>query len=301
MKKETVLYISDDCLELVVGCNSRSDMVKIYDFKKYPLLEGTMINGIITDEYEFKNVLKEIASQGYTNIHLVINSGQIIMKPLVVPKMNHKQILQIVEDELASISGNGNDFVYDYAYMSECKDGKKAIKIFCVGIDKTLLSSYITIFKSCDIQLESINTFTNVLNNVVKEALYEKHERYLVSLLDGNSLISVLYDNDEYHLSYRSRIVSSKDTSSFAQEIVSNISQISQFSKSGENSKPIEKVYFCYLDEQKEEILELMNNVIEIETDVFPASSAIYVVDETNKEKFNLDQYIISAGSIFHM
>lgn len=301
MKKETIVYVSDECLELVEGCNNRGDMIKIYNFKKYPFAEGTLINGIITDDFEFRNTLRAVHEDGYKSIRLVINSGQIINKLITVPKMNAKQILQVVTDEINATSNGANDLVIDYAYAGESTDGKHASKLFCVGVERTMLNTYITAFTECELEVLSIDTYTNAMMKVVKEALNNSQGRYLLSTLNGNNLISILFDDGEYQLSYRTRILSFKGTEAFVQEITRNISQIAQFSRSGENSKDLEKVYFCYLDEQKDEVLAMVNDALNLETSEFPESPSIYIVDETNKENFCLSQYFVSAGMLFKM
>lgn len=294
MKKENVIYLSNECIQLVVGCDDHRDMVKIYNYKRYSLSEGAIINGVITDEFEIKSVLKRLSEEGYHELNLVIDSSQIISKSITIPKMKKEQIYNVIKDELSSLNENSEELVYDYAYLSPSEESKKAMRILCCAVDRKLIAGYLELFEECNIKIKAIDFSINILGKLVKELVHTDDGSYLVSMLDGSNLTSVLFEHNSYKLSYRSRIVSSRDTVMFEQEVVSNISNIVQFSKSGENSLPIKNVYFCGLHEEEETVLKRIRENIKIHAEIFPEPASIYVVNK--KENFKLDHYILPVG-----
>lgn len=299
MKKENILYLSNENAQLIVGTDDHKDMTKIYEYKTYPLAEGSMINGVITDEFEIKNILKQIAEEGYQEVSLVIDSGQILTKAVIVPKMNRKQLLQFVKDELSSVGENSEDLVYDYAYMRDVEDGNQAQQILCCAVERKLLSSYIDLFKECKITIKSIDYAMNIISKIANELLNTSDQAYLLSIIDGNNLISALFENQRFKLSYRSRVLAARQSESFKNEVLNNIANIFQFSKTGEHSIPLERVYLCNLMDNEVEIVERIKDSLSLEAEVLPTSPSIYVVNEVNKEPFYLDQYILPVGHLF--
>ncbi len=299
MKKENILYLSNENAQLIVGSDDHKDMTKIYEYKTFPLAEGSMINGVITDEFEVKNVLKKIVEEGYKDVNLVIDSGQILTKAVIVPKMKNKHLIQFVKDELSSVGENSEDLVYDYAYMGEVDDGSHAQQILCCAVERKLLSSYIDIFKECGITIKSIDYAMNIISKIANELLVSNEKSYLLSIIDGNNLISALFENQKFKLSYRSRVLAARESESFKAELLNNIANIYQFSKSGENSVALEKVYLCNLMEKEEDVVERIHSSLAIEAEVLPISPSIYVVNESNKEQFHLDHYILPVGYLF--
>ena len=50
MAKEYVLFISSHAVQMIYGSCDKKDMIKVEAFHEYPLEEGAMINGVITDD-----------------------------------------------------------------------------------------------------------------------------------------------------------------------------------------------------------------------------------------------------------
>ncbi|MDD3049144.1 MAG: pilus assembly protein PilM [Bacilli bacterium] len=294
MKKDNIVYLSNENVELIVGCDDHRDMVKIYNYKSYPFAEGSILNGVITDEYEIKNTLKQVAADGYHDVNLVIDSSQILSRNMVVPKLNKDEIYKVVADELASVAENSEDLVYDYAYLGPSSQGKGSIQILGCAVERKLISNYLEIFSECGIKINAIDFSINIIGKMCKELIQSNYKNYLFSVLDGNNLTSVLFENDSYKLSYRSRVISQRDTIMFEQEVTNNIANIYQFSKSGENSSPIEGILFCGLHEQEMGILNRLQSNLNISANVIEMPSSIYVVN--NRENFQLDKYLLPVG-----
>lgn len=294
MKKENVIYMSNECIQLIVGYDDHKDMIKIYNYKSYPFMEGTIINGVITDDYEIMNTLKQVAKDGYKEVNLVIDSSQILSKSISIPKLKKDEIYKVIADELSSISENSEELVYDYAYLGPSIDGKGASQILCCAVERKLITSYLDVFSSCDIKVKAIDFSINILSKLMKEMITSNHHSYLISMIDGNNLTSILFENNCYKLSYRSRIVSARDTVMFEQEVLTNLSNIYQFSRSGENSVPLEEIYFCGLHTEELGLLDRIYQNMQINAEILEKPSSIYVVNE--KEDFHLDHYILPVG-----
>ncbi|WP_233512169.1 hypothetical protein [Absiella sp. AM54-8XD] len=127
MAKDNVIFISNHNIQVIKGSCDRNDMIKIESYHDYYLDEGSMINGVITDDQPIKEILDTIHGNGVKTCRLVIDSGQIIVKNMNVPFLKKKEIVKIVQDELAAVDQSYEDLIYDYSVL------EKIMKISLVG------------------------------------------------------------------------------------------------------------------------------------------------------------------------
>ena len=117
MAKEYVLFISSHAVQMIYGSCDKKDMVKVEAFHEYPLEEGAMINGVITDDSSILDILKELQENGLKEARFVIDSGQILVKNIRVPQLSRKELLKVAKDELADIVGSYENLIYDYSVL----------------------------------------------------------------------------------------------------------------------------------------------------------------------------------------
>lgn len=301
MGKENVIYISSHGVQLISGSNDKEDMIKVDAFKEYPLEEGAMINGVITDDVPILDILKEMKANGISSCRLLIDSGQILTKNVDVPILKKKELLQITKDELSAIEGSYEDLVYDYSVLrSKYEDeGKKGGEILCCAIERKLLSTYIELFDNAGITLKSIDISVNALQKLTKELSDLTNKTYVVSIIDGNNVSSYLFENNYYTFSNRTRLFSERGTYEFIMEMNSNISQLIQFSKSKHSPYTIETAYFCGLDDEEEEkvFMNIKDNLA-IQAKEFPNSKIVYITDRSKEKAFQLHDYVFAVGCL---
>lgn len=274
MGKENVIYISSHGVQLISGSNDKEDMIKVDAFREYPLAEGAMINGVITDDTPILEILKEMRSNGITTGRLLIDSGQILTKNVDVPILKKKELLQITRDELSDIEGSYEDLVYDYCVLRpKYEDGRKGGEILCCAIERKLLASYIELFENAEITLKGIDISVNALQKLTNELVDMADKTYVISVIDGNNVSSYLFENNHYTFSNRTRLFSDRGTYEFIMEMNSNISQLIQFSKSKRSQYTIETAYFCGLDDEEEQkVFKNIRENLDIEAKEFPNS-----------------------------
>ena len=300
MGKENVIYISSHGVQLISGSNDKEDMIKVDAFREYPLAEGAMINGVITDDTPILVILKEMRSNGITTARLLIDSGQILTKNVDVPILKKKELLQITRDELSDIEGSYEDLVYDYCVLRpKYEDGKKGGVILCCAIERKLLASYIELFENAEITLKGIDISVNALQKLTNELVDMADKTYVISVIDGNNVSSYLFENNHYTFSNRTRLFSDRGTYEFIMEMNSNISQLIQFSKSKRSQYTIETAYFCGLDDEEEQkVFKNIRENLDIEAKEFPNSKIIYITDKSREKAFQLHDYVFTVGCL---
>ena len=295
MKSGSVIYISNEDIS-VVTAEAKRDVLRVEDYFKIPLREGTMLNGVIIDDQELKRCLKEVYDQGIHQASLIVDSAKILAKSASIPKMKEKEIIQFVKDELSSIDNNSEDVVYDFAYLGEDDSAKCASKILCVGVERQFISNYLDVFNEVGIAIEHIDYAINVLITLVKGLHGFIDKTYAISQIDGQNLISVLFINNEYALTNRSRIFATKGTLEFDNEIINAVSQLKQFASSSQQDLPMSDIYFFGLTREEEiQVFERINTTLNLTASRLPNSKAIYAVKNYDNQ-FDVNDYAYPIG-----
>lgn len=300
MGKTNVIYISSQNIQVLSGSADSNDMIRVDDFMSIPIEEGAMINGVITDDQSLKEHLEEIKSQHNINeCNLVIDSGQILTKNAVVPIMNKKQLLQFVQDELASIDASSTDLVYDYSVLKAKIEGTNTGEILCCGVERRLIESYIELFESVGIKLNIVDVSINAVNKLTQELPELEDKTYIISILDGNNVSSFLFEKNKYVFSNHARLFSERGSDAFNIEMSGNISQLIQFNKAQHSEHAIEIAYFCNLQADEEQLVcGRIQDSLNIKAERFPSSMVFVVQDPAKKAMFALNEYIFPAGGM---
>lgn len=295
MKKGSVIYISNENIS-VISAEVKRDVLRVEDYFHIPLKEGTILNGVIIDDQEMKNSLKQVYDRGIHEAALIVDSAKILAKTASVPRMNEKEVLQFVKDELSAVDENSEDIVYDFAYLGEDDSAKGASKILCVGIERKFIESYLDVFNDAGIAILGIDYAINVLINLVKELHGFLDKTYAISQVDGQNLISVLFINNEYALTNRSRIFATRGTPDFENEVINAVSQLKQFASSSQQDLPMSDIYFFGLEEKEEiQLFERVRSTLNLMANRLPSSKAIYAV-KNNDTVFDVNDYAYPIG-----
>lgn len=297
--KSTAVYLSSEQL-VMVSAEPRRDVLRIEDYVRLPFPMGAMINGVIINDEAVKEQILQLKRKGIQEVHLIIDSGQILAKDVVVPKMKLKEIYQFVKDELSTISQNSEDMIYDFSYLDENSSAKGASQIFALGVERKLIDTYVQLFNDCGIAILSIDFAINSLIRFIRFLPGFMDKTYVLSQLDGNNLISTLFDNDEYALTYRSRIMAEKGTPEFQNEVINSISHMMQSTNRSDSLHRINNVFVFGLDDQEEsDLCRNIENQLRIEARGLPTSKAIYAVKDREEEPFKLSHYVYPVAHFY--
>ena len=297
--KGTVVYLSSEQLVMITA-ESRRDVLRVEDYTHLPFPMGAMINGVIINDEAVKEQIKVLKSKGINDVHLVIDSGQILAKNVMIPRMKMKEIYQFVKDELSPLAQNTEDMVYDFSYLDEDSHTKGASQIMALGVERKLIDTYLQLFQDSGITVLSIDFAINVLIRFIHNLPGFIDKTYVISQIDGNNLISTLFDDDEYALTYRTRIMASRGTPEFENEVINSISHMLQSSNRSDSSHRISDVFVFGLNEKEE--MSLCQNIQEqlrINARGLPGSKAIYAVRDLSNETFELSHYVYPVAYFY--
>lgn len=165
-KKLIGIEISDDQLKLVeLTKNRKQNIITKYAIEDIPT--GLVLNGVVQNQDEMRSFLKKIkrkAKLGSHRINLSINSPNILLRPLQMPKMDKKLLPRAIEMEITNnIQLPFQEYTYDYALIPERasepafdqEDAKQDLLLIIAS--KDMLETYVDLFQKVKLDVFSID------------------------------------------------------------------------------------------------------------------------------------------------
>ena len=293
---QTLVYFSNDGIQVLQG-TIKGGQLTITNFKTLPLEAGALINGVITNEEVVKQTIAEALKDSphlFKNMKLIIDSSLIATKNVAVPKLKPKELAAVAAAEFEDTAGNYDELVVDYALIP----GPAGNNMFCCGVEKRVLESYVALFASLKIQIRSIDVGLNTLIQYVSATKDYKGMTIALNILDGKNLISLLFNNGIFIFSTRSRLLSERGTDAFADELTGKLSSLIQFNKSQKSEYSINISLYAGLDEYELNGLRALNFDPELSLFIIPQTPNIkngFVMDDV----FDFGNFVYPIAGFF--
>lgn len=293
---QTLVYFSNDGIQVLQG-TIKKGRLNISNYKTLPVEAGGLINGVITNEEVVKETITAALKENprlFKNMKLVIDSSLIATKNVEVPKLKPKELAAVATTEFEDTAGNYDELVVDYTRIP----GVSGNNLFCCGVEKRVLDSYVTMFASLKIQIKSIDVGLNSLIQYVTATKDFKKMTFALNILDGKNLVSLLFENGIYIFSNRSRLLSERGTDAFADELSGKLSSLIQFNKSQKSEHTLNMSLYAGLDEFELSRLRELNFDPELNLFIIPQTPNIksgFVIDES----FDFGSFIYPIAGFF--
>ena len=284
----TVIYLSNQDVRVLVG-SEKGSHVTVDRIIRATAPEGCIINGTVADEEAFTDFFRKFWEKNQLpekNVTLMLGSAQAVTRLITVPKMSHKKMMEYLPREFASVERT-KDPVYGYAVLSQ-DDPQRRVLVSMV--DRSFLKPHIERFRAMGIKLESVDMAMMAEIRALDRLSYLHDKTCMIQMLDGMSLIDILYVEGQYYQFSRSRIFGERGTPAFGVECARSISKQQQFLKTRQIEQEITHIYLG--GEFSEEDCEVcrdsiaqMDSTLEVEE----------IYEEHNGEiRFHVDQSDIS-------
>lgn len=288
--------LAEDAIITLKGKSGRKFVIQ--DCERYPLPQGVLINDVVTDEEQFQQVLRKIRARYglFSNrIHLVLGSNQIVTKVMQVPKMNRKQLLTLVSMELEHFKTEEKEMVYDYSVIRERGDSDGAT-ILGAAIERGGTDIYEKLFSQCGMKIVSVDIALNALLHLVECIPELEGKTYLVTVLDGRNMMTVLYIDGIYRHTARSRFLHERGSIELIREVVKDIAAMANFAKSLENGTEVIQLHVGGMGGEE---LALLFEVLNRELGILgsPIKQNEHFITK-RKPDFCLADYVYAAGSL---
>ncbi|MDR0325903.1 MAG: hypothetical protein LBI19_07430 [Oscillospiraceae bacterium] len=255
------IYISAEKIEVIGYAGS-----SVKKFTTYPLAEGTMINGTITDAAFLTECLAAMRKENpqlFTDPSLVVDGSAILSRRLVTPKLNNKRYLQLVRDDFADTTDDPDSLVCGYHKLSS--EGSSEAILACAA-NKGLVDSYISAFKDAGIRLSAIRVGAEALNKVVSSRQELKKASFVLTLIDGFTTVSMVFNNGNNVFMSRSRLYGDTKEQIY-QNVLENLNGLINFNRS-QKFNEITQCYYLGVNEAEMRLIDALNPYAGIKMDM---------------------------------
>lgn len=239
----TVVYLSNNSIKVLTG-EQKKNGVQVDNIYLTLAPEGSIINGIVTDQEEFLSHLKEFWEMNRLpkkGISLVINSSQFVNRTMELPEMSDKEILNYISREFSDVERTKNP-VYNFFVLSK-DERKKSSKIFATMVEKSFLDEHIQMFSALGISISSIDSANGCAIRILQQLPKVQKGACIVQLLDDMNMTNFLFIDGVYEYSSRSRIFNDRGTFGFGAEVARSVSNLLQFAQAQHFKERITNVY----------------------------------------------------------
>ncbi len=238
----TSVYLSNSTINAVVGTGGKKVRVKRVCSVEIP--EGSLINGIITNEADLSDQLKEFWEQNKLpkkDVALVINSSQLVLKTLTMPKAKDRKIRELLPMEFGDVSDQ-KDPILDY--MLESTE-KNTVSVHAVMTDRSFIQGYLSLFGELGIKVSSISVARTCRNKLLGTLKQVRGKVCVVHMIDGTSINSMLWVNGTSVYATQRRVFCEAGTPQFGVELARLVNNIQQFAITQQIQEKIETVYLA--------------------------------------------------------
>lgn len=236
-----VIYLSNQDVKAVVG-TEKGGQATATRICRARAPEGSIINGLVTNEEAFTEFLQEFWESSQLpkkGVTLVLGSAQVVTRLIEVPKMSHKKMMEYLPREFASVE-RSREPVYSYLILSRAG---AMCKVLATMVDRSFLEPHVQRFAELGIGLDGIVMATMAEIQAFNQLSYVRDKTCMIQMLDGMSLLNILYVKGEYYQFSRSRVFGERGSVTFGVECARAISNQQQFLKSQQVEEEITHIY----------------------------------------------------------
>ncbi|MGB5822445.1 MAG: hypothetical protein WBH44_00080 [Proteocatella sp.] len=257
---QNVIYINNDAIQIVRSEHDGSFNIKNHITLK--LQRGSVINGTILNKEEIQQQLSQ-HKEYLKDATVLIDSSSILVKKLELPSLNKKQIQEVLKYELG-VQDVKDEYIYDVNIINT----KENTSVLGCAVPKSLIESYLSMFKEIDVKVSRIDIATNAITKFINSQKDLCNSSFILNIIAGENLISFLFENGKYKLSNRNRLMSDPESDEYINEIFSKFSSMLQFSKSQKSEYQIKASYYIGLGKERTEKLKLYTQGYEQDMEV---------------------------------
>lgn len=293
---KTIVFLSNVGIQVLQGV-IKGGQLTLKDFKTIPLGTGVLMNGVITNSEALKESIAAAMEDDqnlFKSIDLLIDSSLIMTKNIEVPKLNKKALSALALSEFEDIAGNYQDLVVDYSSIP----GPNGQNMFCCAVEKQILEPYVTLFESLKIKINAIDIGLNAIIKYVSRTRDYDGMSFALNIVDGNNLLSLLFENGFYIFSNRFRLMAERGTDAFAAELSNRLSSLIQFNQSEKSEYTLVMSLYAGLDEAELDKLKTLVFEPDLKLFILPQTSNIksaFNVEDT----FDLGRYLYPIAGFF--
>lgn len=293
------VYLGENEIRTVLGRTGKK--IEIQDCCRIRLKEGALINDIVTEEDAVREVLNRIRDRCRKHrrqVYLTMGGNQIITRVLKVPRLPHKQMVELVRRELSDLilPSEERNYVYDYSVIRKEKGERKGRTILCVAMKREVIEEYEALFSDCGLKLKAIDVAQDGLNRLVDFLPDFCDKNFILTVVDGRNMMTALYIDGVYTYTNRMRLVEERGAPESAEEMAKVIRSVIHFCRMQKEEFELDFVSLCGLEKEELDILipDILRNE-KIAVNVPEAEDCIIAGEGLD---YSMDQFMYVTGNL---
>ncbi|MCR5100939.1 MAG: hypothetical protein K6B41_06230 [Butyrivibrio sp.] len=250
------VYISNKEIQAVLGTGNANG-VRANGFYSYETPEGSYLNGTVTDVQLLTDAIKDFWEKEKLpkkNVHLIINSSQIIGRVTNCPMLNRKKMLTLLEHEFTESDRQENPIV-GYTELGNDKAAKTS-RIFAEMSTYDYIMTFVQIFAEAGVSLSGISSAVGKMVDLVEDTNILAPEISIIMMIDDVMLTTIFFLNGKYYYSSATRVFAHRGTMEFGIEIAGVVSRLNQFARSENIEGHIQSIMLSRFEPEEVEIVQ---------------------------------------------
>jgi Tfp pilus assembly PilM family ATPase len=207
--------------------------------------------------------------------------------------------MPFVRGELASLMEDGQDDIVDYAAMgTDPQTG--ATRALGVVAGRVQLENYVRVVRMAGFNLKRVDIGANALAKLPQVISVLQSGIRLLGIIDGNSLVLVFYQQGEYTLAKRYRLLAPEATDDRRTEIHGHLSAMIQFQKSQNRDLEIDVLYLTGVPPERVQLFSASAAHLGIPVEPLQTPEAISLRGQAgfSEADFSLSAFLYNIGAL---
>lgn len=240
-----IVYINNDKIQFV---KNNPKYLKTKNF--LPALEinlkpGSIVNGVIINQDEIVNQLKKCKRQIQSSVTLIVDSSNIQVKLLDMPKLSKSQRVAVMKNEF-SIGSENADILYEA--VAAGVPGNPGTML-CYALQADFIRSYMEVFALAKISVKKIEIAVQCVVNYVRQLKQLNTKTFIMNIISDQSMLSFLFDKGKYVITSRNRLLNDENSEEYLRDLYAKTLSMIQFHESQKSVNKIEASYYFGLDD----------------------------------------------------
>ena len=248
---KTVIYLSNQTMKVITGEEKRGVLTVTRAFQEEaPKL--SIVNGQVTDDQAFTTFLKEFWENHKLpkkDVYLIVNSTQTVIRFFELPGMSHKKMMEYLPREFSDVD-RMRDPVYGYGILGKGKS-VPMMRMFGVMMERVFLKEHINRFQALGIRIASVETELTAKLHLLERLEHIQGKVCGVLLLDGVTLLSILWVNHSFLHFNRTRMAGGSKKEPVGEFCARGISSLVQFARAQRIADELQEIYAGGMKEEE--------------------------------------------------
>lgn len=240
---KTVIYLSNQTVKVITGEEKRGVLVVTGTFsEEAPKL--SIVNGQVTDDRAFTSFLKEFWENYQLpkkDVYLIVNSTQTVIRFFELPGMSHRKMMEYLPREFSDVD-RMREPVYGYGILGKGKS-VPMMKMFGVMMERNFLQEHISRFQVLGIRIISVEAELTAKLHLLERLEHLQGKVCGVLLLEGITLLSVLWVNHSFLHFNRTRLTGGNKKELVGEFCARGISSLVQFARAQRIADELQEIY----------------------------------------------------------